>query len=274
MVEPLDAEGSRNGSRACPCGATRLLLLHRPSKVDWLGSTDGVFYHPHTYSPIPVYRYEVRGNGEPLTLAVDNGCSAAPFGSLQVRVYAVDQGDAPWPTLHADSASTHNCAWAIAPQSDAGRWSVGGGKGEQLAINAMGDIYCGWGSTLQRVSASGQQLGSLELSGEWLAAVAIGVDGSVYALTDASLTALTEDLQVMWTLAQGGHGNLVIDRHGVLYHTGLSGDHRLHSVWPDGVPRWTATLDVPVNGAGFPWVGTPNCTSAPSSERANVECTG
>ncbi|MEP0765947.1 MAG: hypothetical protein HRF45_05315 [Fimbriimonadia bacterium] len=230
-------------------------LLVNGQNVDWMGTTDGVFYHPHTFSPDHVYRYEMLGDGHPVTLAIDNGSSTASLGGLQVRVFAMEpvgayQGDSPWPTLHADSASTHNSPWAIAPQTQSDQWSVGG-IGEPLAINAKGDIYCGWGSTLQRVSSSGQSLGSISLPGQWLTAVAIGVDGTLYALTDEALTSLTEDLQVLWSLAQGGHGNLVLDRFGALYHTGISGDNRVFSVWLDGTPRWEQTLDVPVNGAGL-----------------------
>lgn len=48
-------------------------LLTNEVAVDWWGTTDGVNFAPHVYSPSHVYRYELIGSGEPASFRIEDG---------------------------------------------------------------------------------------------------------------------------------------------------------------------------------------------------------
>jgi len=45
-------------------------LLVNETSYDWLGTTDGENFFPHTYSPSHVYRIEIVGTGEVATFRI------------------------------------------------------------------------------------------------------------------------------------------------------------------------------------------------------------
>ena len=55
-------------------------LLINDVSVDWLGSTDGVNWAPHVFSPDHVYRYDYIGTGESVHLYI---CDHSPYGPPQ-----------------------------------------------------------------------------------------------------------------------------------------------------------------------------------------------
>lgn len=60
--------------------------------VDWLGTTDGVNFAPHTYSPSHVYRYEIVGAGARIEFQIADPGPAQPWdnsGSLFVSITPV-----------------------------------------------------------------------------------------------------------------------------------------------------------------------------------------
>lgn len=52
-------------------------LLVDDVSVDWLGSSDGINWEPHTFSPDHVYRYYYTGTGAPVHLYI---CDWTPYG--------------------------------------------------------------------------------------------------------------------------------------------------------------------------------------------------
>jgi hypothetical protein len=67
-------------------------LLIDGATVDWLGTTDGANFAPHTYSPTHVYHYEVVGAGAPIEFQIADPGPSQPWdnsGSLVVSITPV-----------------------------------------------------------------------------------------------------------------------------------------------------------------------------------------
>ncbi len=72
-------------------------LVINETAIDWLGSSDGVNWAAHTFSPDHVYRYEWAGQGQSVSFMI---ADHTPFGSsyyhdnsgsLTVRIYTVPE---------------------------------------------------------------------------------------------------------------------------------------------------------------------------------------
>ena len=61
-------------------------LIVNNAPRDWLGSTDGENWAPHTFSPNHVYRLYVVGDGQPLSFYINDLSYDWNKGSLTVRI--------------------------------------------------------------------------------------------------------------------------------------------------------------------------------------------
>ena len=61
-------------------------LLVNGAAVDWLGSTDGKHFLPHTYSQNHVYRLVLVGNGQPVSFRIYDVSNDWNEGSLTVSI--------------------------------------------------------------------------------------------------------------------------------------------------------------------------------------------
>jgi len=73
-------------------------LLINLTAVDWLGSSDGDTWAPHTYSPDHVYRYDYTGTGSAVRLSIsdwypfyDEGDYTDNVGALDVEITAIPE---------------------------------------------------------------------------------------------------------------------------------------------------------------------------------------
>jgi len=64
-------------------------LLVNGAAVDWLGSTDGKRFLPHTYSQNHVYRLVLVGNGQPVSFRIYDVSNDWNEGSLTVSISRV-----------------------------------------------------------------------------------------------------------------------------------------------------------------------------------------
>ncbi len=64
-------------------------LLVNETSYDWLGTTDGVTFTPHTYSPSHVYRINIIGTGDVATFRINDSAYHDNSGALQVEISVV-----------------------------------------------------------------------------------------------------------------------------------------------------------------------------------------
>jgi len=65
-------------------------LLINGVPVDWEGTTNGVDFAPHVFSPNHIYRIRWEGQGEPITLKVSDTNYGDNIGSLTVTITSID----------------------------------------------------------------------------------------------------------------------------------------------------------------------------------------
>ena len=66
-------------------------LLINSQGYDWMGTSDGVNFAPHVYSPSHVYQLYFLGTGDPINLAVLDNNYSDNTGSLQVSIEPVPE---------------------------------------------------------------------------------------------------------------------------------------------------------------------------------------
>ena len=74
-----------------PSATDTLDLVVNGSFVDWLGSTDGINYAAHTFSPDTVYRYYYTGTGWPASFYIYDASRYDNAGSLMVDIEEVPE---------------------------------------------------------------------------------------------------------------------------------------------------------------------------------------
>ena len=66
-------------------------LLVNESAVDWMGTTDGINFAPHIYSPSHIYRINIFGTDEVATFRIDDIIYHDNSGSLRVEITPVPE---------------------------------------------------------------------------------------------------------------------------------------------------------------------------------------
>ena len=64
-------------------------LLVNEETHDWMGTTDGVNFSPHIFSPSHIYRLEWLGTGEAITFRIEDAIGSSQYdniGSLEVEI--------------------------------------------------------------------------------------------------------------------------------------------------------------------------------------------
>ena len=74
-----------------PYDPALLDLLVNDQDVDWMGTTDGMNFAPHVFSPSHVYRLNVIGTGSPLKFHILDTAYADNSGVLAVEITAVPE---------------------------------------------------------------------------------------------------------------------------------------------------------------------------------------
>jgi hypothetical protein len=59
-------------------------LLVNEVPQDWMGTTDGVNFSPHTYSPSHIYRLEWLGTGEAITFRIEDAIGSPQYDNIGV----------------------------------------------------------------------------------------------------------------------------------------------------------------------------------------------
>ena len=59
--------------------------------VDWFGSTDGVHFYPHTFSPDHVYTYLLEGTGDPVNFYIRDTYYDDNVGELTVILFEIPE---------------------------------------------------------------------------------------------------------------------------------------------------------------------------------------
>jgi hypothetical protein len=76
--------------------AYNLDLLVNGTPRDWLGSSDGVNFSPHTFSPDHIYRLNVIGEGQPLSFMIYDSSYDWNSGYLTVNTTPVPLPSSLW----------------------------------------------------------------------------------------------------------------------------------------------------------------------------------
>jgi hypothetical protein len=132
-----------------PCDDPSILdLLIDGTGYDWLGTTDGINFAPHVYSPSHVYRLYYVGEGKTIDLKIEDGSGANVLdnsGSLEVEI-TVDTPDCPF----SEDFTVDPCWFSSVPDNI--KWDPCGFYRARVTDNPGGFVQWGYSPTFPEVA--------------------------------------------------------------------------------------------------------------------------
>jgi hypothetical protein len=143
----------------------------------------------------------------------------------------------PWPSYREDSNNTGRSNY-VGPQSNHVKWTYGSYQVTSPTIGANGILYCGAGSNVIAIFASGILQLTYSVVGDVIYPPSIGANGTLYAAGGAVLYALTSTGKLIWTYFadQTIIFMVIIAPDGSIYFR--ASDEYLYSLNSKGTLRW------------------------------------